>query len=123
MYFGTTPSVLPHVRTARLRGLAVTSLKRSHAAPDLPTLHEAALPGFDNSAWHCLLAPANTPPVVINRLHTETVRVLRLPETVERMASQGVDVIAGTPAELAAYIRQDLVKFEKLIKSAGIKIE
>ena len=123
MYFGTTPSTLPHVRSGKLRALAVTSLKRSRATPDIPTMSEAALPGFENAAWHGLLAPAATPPAVIDKLHTEVVRVLRMPEIIERMAAQGVDVIGGTPAELAAFIKQDIVKYEKLVKSAGLRIE
>ena len=123
MYFGTTPSTVPHVRTGKLRALAVTTAKRSRATPDIPTMAEAALPGFENAAWHGLLAPAATPPAIIAKLHTEVVRVLRMPEVVERMGAQGVDVIASTPAELAAFIRQDLVKYEKLVKSAGLRIE
>jgi tripartite-type tricarboxylate transporter receptor subunit TctC len=123
MYFGTTPSTLPHVRAGKLRALAVTGAQRSRATPEIPTMAEAALPGFDNAAWHCLLAPAGTPSAVINRLQGEVVRVLRLPEIVERMAAQGVDVIGSTPAELAAFIKQDLVKYENLVKSAGIRVE
>lgn len=123
MYFGTTPSTVPHVRAGRLRALAVTSLQRSRATPDIPTMSEAALPGFENAAWHGLMAPAGTPQPVIDKLHTEVVRVLRTPEIIERMASQGVDVIAGSPGELAAFIKQDLVKYDKLVKSAGLKVE
>jgi tripartite-type tricarboxylate transporter receptor subunit TctC len=123
MYFGTTPSTVPHVRSGRLRALGVTTLKRSRATPDIPTLDESALPGFDNAAWHCLFAPANTPPAVISKLHSDVVRVLRMPATIERMAAEGVDVIGGTPAELAAYIKQDFAKYEKLIRAAGIKVD
>jgi tripartite-type tricarboxylate transporter receptor subunit TctC len=123
MYFGTTPSTVPHVRTGKLRALGVTTLKRTRAAPDIPTMAEAALPGFDNAAWHGLMAPAATPAVIIDKLHTEVVRVLRLPEIIDRMAAQGVDVIASTPAELAAFIKQDLIKYDKLVKSAGLRIE
>ncbi len=123
MYFGTTPSTLPHTRSGRLRALAVTGAQRSRVTPDIPTMSEAALPGFENSAWHGLFAPAATPAAVVSKLYTETVRVLRLPEIVERMGSQGVDVIAGNPAELAAFIKLDLVKYDKLVKSAGIKLE
>ncbi len=123
MYFGTTPSTVPHVRTGRLRALAVTSLQRSRATPDIPTMAEAALPGFENAAWHGLFAPAGTPPAIVEKLHSEVVRVLRMPDTVERMGAQGVDVIAGSPAELAAFVKQDLVKYDKLVKSAGLRIE
>jgi tripartite-type tricarboxylate transporter receptor subunit TctC len=123
MYFGTTPSTLPHVRSGRLRGLGVTTLQRARIAPDLPSLHEAALPGFDNAAWHALFVPAATPPAVVNKLAGEVVKVLRQPDTVERMAAQGVDVIAGSPAELAAYLKQEFTRYEKLVKSAGLKVE
>ena len=123
MYFGTTPSTLPHVRSGRLRGMAVTGATRSRATPEIPTMAEAALPGFENAAWHGLLAPAGTPSAIVEKLHTEVVRVLRMPEIVERMAGQGVDVIASTPAELAAFIKQDLVKYAKLVKSAGLRVE
>jgi tripartite-type tricarboxylate transporter receptor subunit TctC len=123
MYFGTTPSTVPFVRAGRLRALAVTSLQRSKAAPDIPTMAETALPGFEQSAWHGLLAPAATPPVVINKLNADVLRVLRMPDVIERMAAQGVDTIGNTPAEFAAFIKQDVVKYEKLVKAAGIKIE
>ena len=123
MYFGTTPSTLPHVRSGRLRGLGVTTLQRARIAPDLPSLHEAALPGFDNAAWHALFVPAATPPAVVNKLAGEVVKVLRLPEIVERMGAQGVDVIAGSPSELAAYVKQEFTRYEKLVNAAGIKVE
>ena len=123
MYFGTTPSTVPFVRSGRLRALAVTSAQRSRAAPDIPTLSEAALPGFEQSAWHGILAPAGTPAGVVNKLNAEIVRLLRQPDTIERMAAQGVDTIGNSPAEFAAFIKQDVVKYEKLVKSAGIRIE
>ena len=123
MYFGTTPSTVPHVRAGRLRALAVTSAQRSRATPDIPTMSETALPGFEQSAWHGLLAPAATPPAVIAKLNAEVMRVLRMPDTVERMAAQGVDVVGNSPAEFAAFIKQDVVKYQKLVKSAGIRVE
>ena len=123
MYFGTTPSTVPHVRTGRLRALAVTSAQRSRATPDIPTMSEAALPGFEQSAWHGILAPAGTPPAIVTKLSADIIRVLRMPDTIERMAAQGVDVIGNSPAEFAAFIKQDVVKYEKLVKAAGIKIE
>ena len=123
MYFGTTPSTVPHVRSGRLRALAVTSAQRSRATPDIPTMSETALPGFEQSAWHGLLAPAATPQALIARLNSEVMRVLRMPDVIDRMAAQGVDVIGNSPAEFAAFIKQDVVKYEKLVKSAGIKIE
>jgi tripartite-type tricarboxylate transporter receptor subunit TctC len=123
MYFGTTPSTLPQVRAGRLRALAVTGATRSRATPELPTMAEAALPGFENAAWHGLFAPARTPPAVIERLHDEVVKALRQPAIIDRMAAQGVDVIASSPAQLAAFVRQDLAKYQKLVQAAGIRVQ
>jgi tripartite-type tricarboxylate transporter receptor subunit TctC len=123
MYFGTTPSTVPHVRTGKLRGLAVTTAKRSQATPDVPTIAEAGLPTFEQSAWHGLFAPAATPQAVIARLNNDVLRVLRSPDFVERLAAQGVDTIGNTPTEFAAFIKQDIEKYAKLVKAAGIRIE
>ena len=123
MYFGTTPSTAPHVKSGRLRALGLTSAKRSPLLPELPTIAEAGLPGYDQSAWHGLLAPAATPQPIIDRLHGDVVRALRSPDVVQRMASQGVDVITSTPAEFAAFLRQDIAKYAKLVKSAKITVD
>lgn len=123
MYFGTTPSSVPFVRAGRLRALAVTSAKRSPAVPDIPTVAEAGLPGFEQSAWHGLFAPSGTPPAIIEKLHAEVVRVLRLPETVQHFTVQGVVVIAGSPDELAAFTKQEVAKYARLVKSAGIRAD
>lgn len=123
MYFGTTPSTLPFVKSGKLRALGVTTAKRTIAAPDLPTIAEAGLPGFEQSAWHGLLAPANTPEPVIAKLHAETSKLLRSPDVIEKFAVQGIDVIGGSPADFAAFIRQDVAKYAKLVKTAGIRID
>lgn len=123
MYFGTTPSTMPHVRTGRLRALGVTTARRTPAAPDVPTIAESGLPGYEQSAWHGLLAPAGTPEAIITKLHAEVVRALRSPDVAERFAVQGIDVIGSSPAEFAAFIRQDLAKYEKLVKTANIRID
>lgn len=123
MYFGTTPSTLPFVKSGRLRALGVTTAKRTVAAPELPTIAEAGLPGYEQAAWHGLLAPAGTPEAVIAKLHAEVSRVLRAPDVLERFAAQGIDVIGGSSAEFAAFIRQDVAKYAKLVKTAGIRID
>jgi tripartite-type tricarboxylate transporter receptor subunit TctC len=123
MYFGTTPSTMPHVRTGKLRALGVTTAKRTPAAPDVPTIAESGLPGYEQSAWHGLLAPAGTPEAIITKLHAEVVRALRSKDVAERFAVQGIDVIGSSPAEFAAFIKQDLAKYEKLVKTAGIRID
>ena len=123
MYFGTTPSTLPFVKAGKLRALGVTTAKRTVAAPDLPTIAEAGLPGYEQSAWHGLLAPAGTPEAVVTKLYAEVSRLLRTPDVVERFTVQGIDVIGGSPAEFAAFIRQDVAKYAKLVKTAGIKVD
>jgi tripartite-type tricarboxylate transporter receptor subunit TctC len=123
MQFATVPSVIGHVRSGKLRALGLTSEKRSPSVPDIPTIAESGLPGFDQSAWHGLFAPAGTPEPVIAKISQEVVRVLKLPDVEKRFASQGVDIIASSPEEFAAFIRKDVVKYEKLIKSANIRIE
>jgi tripartite-type tricarboxylate transporter receptor subunit TctC len=123
MYFSTTPSSMPHVRTGRLRALAVTSAKRSGIVPNIPTMAEAAVPGFEMSAWHALFAPAGTPPAVVKKLADEVVRALRQPDVRERLAAQGVDAIGTTPEELAAVVKENIAKYAKLVKAADIRIE
>jgi len=123
MYFGTTPSTLPLVQSGKLRALGVTTAKRTVAAPDLPTIAEAGLPGYEQSAWHGLLAPTGTPEPVIARLNAEVNKFLRSSDVTDRFKVQGIDVIGGSPAEFAAFIRQDVAKYAKLVKTAGIKID
>ena len=123
MYFGTTPSTLPFVQSGKLRALGVTTAKRTVAAPELPTIAEAGLPGYEQSAWHGLLAPAGTPDAVIAKLNAEVGRLLRSPDVVERFKAQGIEVIGGSPAEFAAFIRQDVAKYAKLVKTAGIRVD
>ena len=101
----------------------MTSAKRSPLLPELPTIAQAGLPGYEQSAWHGLLAPAGTAQPLIDKLYADSTRVLKSPDTVQRMASQGVDVIAGSPAELAAHIRADVAKYAKLVKAAKITVD
>jgi tripartite-type tricarboxylate transporter receptor subunit TctC len=110
-------------KAGRMRVLAVTTLKRSSAAPDLPTLAESGFPGFDTSLWFGLLAPAATPKEIIGRIHTEVLRVLKLPDVVERIASQGADIVGNTPAEFAAFIASESAKYARIIKQAGVKLD
>jgi tripartite-type tricarboxylate transporter receptor subunit TctC len=123
MYFSTTPSSMPHVRTGRLRALAVTTAKRSALVPETPTVAEAALPGFEMSAWHALFAPAGTSPAIVKKLADEVVRALRQADVKERLAAQGVDAVGTTPEELAATMRENIAKYAKLVKAADIRIE
>ncbi len=123
LYFGTTPSTMPLVRSGRLRALAVTTAKRTPIAPELPTMAEAALPGFESSAWHGVFAPAGTPQAVIARLNSDMNTLLKSAHVVQRFASQGIEVTGGSVADFASFIDQDMLKYQKLVKTAGIRID
>jgi len=114
---------MPQIRAGRIRPLGITSLQRSAAAPDIPTVSEAGVPGFESLQWYGALVPAQTPREVVARLHTELVRVLALPEIRERLLIDGIDPIGDTPEHFAGYIREELVKWAKVAKAAGIKPE
>ncbi len=116
-------SSIPHVRAGKMRALGVTSAGRVAAAPDLPTIAEAGLPGYESVQWSGLLAPAGTPRDIIARLHKEAVAILRAPDSRERLASDGSEVIANSPEEFAAVLRAETVKWAKVVKAAGIQPE
>ena len=119
--FANVSNVVPLIREGKLRAFAVTSVKRSAAAPDLPTMIESGYPDFEAVPWFGLMAPAGTPPAIIDRLHRETVKVLALPEVRKRLNDLGLDVIPGTPAEFAAAIEREIPRWASVIKQAGIK--
>ena len=114
---------MPHVRSGKLRALGVTSSKRVANAPDLPTIAEAGVPGYESLQWYGLLAPAATPKDIIARLNREAVAVLRAPELAARLAADGTEIIAGTPEEFGAFMRAETEKWAKVVKAAGIKPE
>jgi tripartite-type tricarboxylate transporter receptor subunit TctC len=116
-------SILPVVRQGQLRGLAVTSASRTPIMPDLPTLAESGLPGFEAISWFGLLAPAGTPPAVIAKLHQEAVRIVSHPDMREKLGLIGLDVVGDAPDAFAEIIRTDTLKWAKVIKEAGIKAE
>jgi tripartite-type tricarboxylate transporter receptor subunit TctC len=119
----STTSSLPHVRSGRLRALGVSTATRAVSLPDIPTIAETGLPGYESAAWFGLMAPAGTPKEVIARLHKEIVAILRTPDIKERFARDGAEVVASSPDEFDAYIRAEGVKWAKVVKRAGIKPE
>jgi tripartite-type tricarboxylate transporter receptor subunit TctC len=121
--FGNMVSALPHVKSGRLRALAVTSAKRSATAPELPTIAESALPGYEAVGWFALIAPARTPAAVINKLNTEVNALQKLPDVKERMLGLGADAMPMTARELGALVETEIVKRGKLIKAVGAKAE
>jgi tripartite-type tricarboxylate transporter receptor subunit TctC len=119
----TIIATLPHVRSGRLRGLAVTSATRSEAAPDIPTVDESGVPGYVYVGWYCMLAPAKTSRHIVNLLNAEAVTALRLPEIRDRVAADGGTVVASTPGELGEHIRQQVARLSKLVKEANIRLD
>jgi tripartite-type tricarboxylate transporter receptor subunit TctC len=114
---------MPQVRSGRVRALGVTSAKRVVSAPDLPTIAEAGVPGYESLQWYGLLAPAGTPKDILARLHKESVAVLRSPDVAARLASDGAEVVAGSPEEFGAFLRAETQKWARVVKAAGIKPE
>lgn len=123
MTFIGAPASLPHVRSGRLRLLAVTTAKRLSLLPDVPTVAESGYPGFDVSASYAVLAPAGTPAPIVARLHSELVKIANLPDIRERFAALGIESVGNTPEQLTAYMQTDLAKWSKLVQSIGLKTE
>ena len=121
--FPNVSTATAHVRAGKLRALAVTTKNRTAIAPELPTISEAGVPGYDVSSWYGLLAPAGTPPAVVSKLQREIARVLRLPDVSEKLTSQGLDLVGNTPDEFAAIIKSEIVKWAKVAKASGARAE
>ncbi len=121
--FSTALSVVPFVNGGRLRAIAVTSAKRSSFMPDLPTVAESGLPGYEAGSWYGVIAPAGTPRPIVMRLHAEIVKVLALSDVRDRLVSQGIDPVGNTPEQFAAYIQSEIVKWAKIIKATGVTAE
>jgi len=119
--FPSVPTAMPYVKAGRLRGIGVTTLKRVEVLPDVPSIAEAGLPGYEATQWFGLLAPAGTPRPIIDRLHQESSRALRSADMKERMTAEGLEVVGSTPEEFASYIRSETEKWTQVIKAAGIK--
>ncbi|MGZ5232059.1 MAG: tripartite tricarboxylate transporter substrate binding protein [Burkholderiales bacterium] len=121
--FATTPSVVGHIKSGKLRGLAVTTAQRSPSTPDLPTISEAGVPGYDAGTWYGLLVPAGTPREIVIRLHTESLKLLKQPDVKERLDSAGFEVIGNTPEQFAAFIRAEIDKWARVVKASGARAE
>ena len=121
--FATMPSVLTHVKSGRLRGLAVTTAKRSPSTPDLPTISEAGVPGYDAGSWYGLAAPVGTSKDIVARLNAETIKVLKFPDVKQRLDGVGFEVLVSTPEEYAAFTRSEIDKWAKVVKASGARAE
>jgi len=111
------------INNGRIRALGVTTAKRPKAIPHIPTIAEAGVPGYDSGVWYALLAPAGTPRAIIDRLNRETIAVLKNPEYIKRLTDQAIDPIGSTPEELTQYIKRELVKWAKVVKDTGARID
>ena len=121
--FGTNSSVLPHVRTGRLRALAVTTTQRLTAEPDIPTVAESGVPGYEVVLWHGLIGPKGLPRPIVDRINSEATQTLKLPETVGKLQNDGVSPAGGTPEQFLATIRGEIVVWRKVVNEAGVKVE
>ena len=119
--FPSVPTAIPYIKAGKLRGLGVTTAKRSQALPDVPSIAEAGVPGYEATQWFGVLAPAGTPRPIIDRLNQEIVKLLKLPDVRDRLIADGTDPVGNTPEEFASYIRSETEKWTKVIKAAGIK--
>lgn len=123
MMFDTSVVAGPHIEGGRLRALAVTSAKRAAAFPNVPTVAESGVPGYDVVSWQAIFAPAGTPKPIVDRLHAEVARILKEPDVQERFAKLGLDPSGMAPAELAAFQKAEIEKWAKVIKAANIRID
>jgi tripartite-type tricarboxylate transporter receptor subunit TctC len=123
LMFNNLISVLGHSKAGRMRALAITSSKRSPLLPDLPTVSEAGIPGYESASWYGALVPANTPQPVVATLNREMVKAIRSPDISGRLAAEGAQVIGSTPEEFAVYLRRDIERWQKLVPAIGISIE
>jgi tripartite-type tricarboxylate transporter receptor subunit TctC len=123
LYFATVPAAAPMIRSGRLRPLGVSSARRAAALPEVPTIAESGLKGYETSTWHGVLAPAATPREIVQQLNAEIVRILNAPEVREKLIAQGLEPVGDTPEQFAAYIRSEIAKWAKVVRISGAKPE
>ncbi len=123
LMFATSASVIPYIKAGRLRALAVTTAQRSATVPELPTLSEAGVPGFEAITWHGVVVPAATPGLLVERLNADIVKVLHMRDLRERLESLGAELAIGTPQDFAEYIAREIPKWAKVVKDSGARAE
>jgi len=123
LVFATAASAVPQIKAGRIKGIAVTTARRSALMPELPTLSEAGLPGFDANNWYGIVVPTRTPRAIINQLNAEVTKILNMPDVRTALFNQGLDPAPGTPEQFGAYIRSERIKWAKVIKESGAKAE
>ena len=123
MMFPTVVAGIPHVKSGRLRALAVTSAKRSSSMPDVPTLSEAGIPGFEAVSWGGVMGPGGLPPEIVTRLNSEIVRILKMPDVAEKLSSLGAEIVGSTPEEFGIYLKAEIAKWGKVAHDNNIKLD
>ena len=123
LMYPSATSILPHVKSGRLHAVAIATKARSALAPDIPTAGEAGLPGFEAGIWNGVVAPAGTAPAIIEKLHGASAKLIRSPDTRERILGMGADPVVSTPVEFSAFIAAELKKWTKVIKESGAKLD
>jgi tripartite-type tricarboxylate transporter receptor subunit TctC len=121
--FATMPSAIGYVRSGRLRGIAVTTERRSPSTPELPTIVETGVAGYEAGSWYGLSVPAGTSKEIIARLHAETIKVVGLPDVKERLFNAGFEIVTSTPEQFATFTRNEIQKWGKIVKAAGLKVD
>ena len=121
--FDAIPAVLPHIKSGKLRGLGIATLKRSPFAPDVPTIAEQGYPGFEAVGWIGIAAPARTPDSVLDKLNAEIARMLRQPDVIERLNALAFTPVGNSRAEFAAFINSEIAKWGKAVKASGAKVD
>jgi len=116
-------STLPQVRDGRMKALGVTSASRTAVVPDIPTVAESGLPGFEFYSWYGVWAPAKTPPEIVRKIEVEVARIVKLPDVTERLIAQGFEPVGSTAPQFAAFIQSEMTKYGKLVRDAGLKFE
>ncbi len=123
LMFAPIATALPHIKSGKLRALGVTTLRRSSVMPDVPTIAESGLPGYDQTVWNGLAGPANMPPAVVAKLHAAVVKAVGSQELRANFASVGSDALSDTPAEFTAFVAEEITKWAKLVRDVGLKPE
>lgn len=123
MSFSPVPLVLPHARTGRLKVLGVTTAQRSKIVPQMPTIAESGLPGYEVTQWYGMQAPAATPRQIVTRLNAEVQAILGMPDIVEKLSAQGAEPAPTTPEALDAYVKSEVAKWGRVVKASGAKVD
>jgi tripartite-type tricarboxylate transporter receptor subunit TctC len=123
MLLAVPATAIPHMKSGRLRALAVSSVRRSPLVPELPTIAEAGVPGFEGATWYGVVAPARTPPAVVTQLNRDFLSALRTPDVRDRLVSQGVEIVGSTPDEFAQFVRNEIPKWAKAAQISGARVE